>query len=660
MKLSNKITIFIVLAVVVTFAGLGFVNKVNMNKLIVENEDKKVNAMVTTINSMIDKEIESTKVSVFSIAKDPHIAELFANRDRETLLAELLPVFESFKKEVAQFQFHMPNSDSFLRLHKPKKYGDSLKTFRFTVNKANETKQVVSGIEKGRAGFGIRVVSPVTFNNEHVGTVEFGKNFGTNFLKPIKEDFSCELALYDINDKGELITIASTKDFEYRFKKSNISKVLAGEVVSYNVDGGTNKNIMMPFNNYNGDVEGMILLNVSRKDELNVVKTNRVSNILLSFVFAVILFVIIFVIIKIMVCAPIKKLKKIIVKTSNLDFTGSSETEDFTNRKDEIGEIVRALEHMVDSLVHIVSKINTHAQNTAATAEELTATAQSTSSSAHDVNSAVRNIADGATNQANDTETAVSRIGESSQLVKEMAGVLQELSTAIESINEKKEEGKKALDAMIRIAEDNRNNAEGVRAIITRTNESAESISKASEMIQSIADQTNLLALNAAIEAARAGEAGKGFAVVAEEIRKLAEDSTKFTEEIKKIIDELKDKTKHAVDTIAAVSKDMVEQGEKTKVTQDKFNDIEEAVLKSKDIVTLVDERARDLENKNVQINSVIQNLSAIAEENAAAADEGSSAVESQVTSIGDISKASENLATIATDLQSEVMEFKL
>ena len=82
---------------------------------------------------------------------------------------------------------------------------------------------------------------------------------------------------------------------------------------------------------------------------------------------------------------------------------------------------------------------------------------------------------------------------------------------------------------------------------IASNNESAKHIQKVSEMIQSIAEQTNLLALNAAIESARAGEAGKGFAVVADEIRNLAEDSNKFTLEIKEIIKTLTDKTENAV-----------------------------------------------------------------------------------------------------------------
>ncbi len=161
-------------------------------------------------------------------------------------------------------------------------------------------------------------------------------------------------------------------------------------------------------------------------------------------------------------------------------------------------------------------------------------------------------------------------------------------------------------------------------------------------------------------EAARAGEAGKGFAVVAEEIRKLAEDSTKFTEEIRSIIAGLKEKAQSAVDTMKETAKIVEAQDNQTVITQNKFNDIEEAVEKSKLVVEKISENSKVIEEKNGEIISVIQNLSAIAEENAATTQQVSASVEIQTKSIDDISVASENLAEIATELQSEVANFKM
>ncbi len=272
----------------------------------------------------------------------------------------------------------------------------------------------------------------------------------------------------------------------------------------------------------------------------------------------------------------------------------------------------------------------------------------------------VRNIAEGATGQAHDTTEAAHNIEENSRTLEEMIDVLSDLREAIKNINSKKDEGKEALDGLQGLTESSKSEAVYVNKIIVETNESAESIFKASEMIQSIADQTNLLALNAAIEAARAGEAGKGFAVVAEEIRKLAEDSTKFTEEIRTIIDDLKEKSQSAVDRMQAVGKIVTEQDNQTKVTREKFDNIEDAVMVSNSIVEKVSERSKTMGEKNSQIISVIENLSAIAEENAATTEQASASVETQTMSINDISSASGNLAEIASELQNEVAHFKM
>ncbi|EHL17761.1 hypothetical protein HMPREF9630_01451 [Peptoanaerobacter stomatis] len=389
---------------------------------------------------------------------------------------------------------------------------------------------------------------------------------------------------------------------------------------------------------------------------------NMYLTIIISIVMILIIILVVSTSIRKMVSFPLSAVQSAIGKMAeyNLDVEEDSlKVRAYRNNNDEIGAMLRSIRLMVDNLKSLITSISSNTQNVAATAEELTATSQSTSESSQEVASAVGNIAQGATSQAQDTQSAAQSIERSNSLLSEMIDILEQLSESTNTIYAKKEEGNEVLKELIEISEENQNIQSKVSEVIFDTNKSTEKISTASEMIQSISDQTNLLALNAAIEAARAGEAGKGFAVVAEEIRKLAEQSAGFTEEIRKVIDELKVKSESAVSMMQSATDMSNKQEEKVNETGKKFEEISTAVENSKKIVDNINSSSKKIEQENQNVIRVVENLSAIAEENAATTQQAAASVDSQTESIQDISKASENLATIATDLQEEVSKFR-
>lgn len=358
---------------------------------------------------------------------------------------------------------------------------------------------------------------------------------------------------------------------------------------------------------------------------------------------------------------PIVEYSAIIEKMANYDLTVDENSKALTylKRKDEIGNIGRSLLSMQRNLVALIGEVNNTSQQVASSAEELTATSQQSTLAADEVAKVIEDIAQGATVQAKESESGAESVELLGNKIQENIIGVRNLSEAANKINILKDEGIEIINDLVQKTEESSQASREIYNIILSTNEGVKKISAASEMIKSIAAQTNLLALNAAIEAAHAGESGKGFAVVAEEIRKLAEQSDSFTEEISRSIRELVGETQVAVEQIKKVDEAVVSQTESVNNTNHKFEGIAGSIEEIRELVDAIDEIDRQMEVERDKVIQLIQHLSSISEENAASTEEASASVEEQTASMAEIANASEALAQLASELQESVAKFK-
>ncbi len=331
----------------------------------------------------------------------------------------------------------------------------------------------------------------------------------------------------------------------------------------------------------------------------------------------------------------------------------------FLKQKNEFGVIANAMANVQRFIRDTTKNIAESSERLKSTSEKLKSASQQSAIASEEITNTVQEIAKGANDQAYDTEQGAANINILGDLVEKNQKFIEELNMSTQEVNTLKNKGIETIKELVISTKINQSSVKEINEIIINTNESAEKIESASHMIQSIAEQTNLLALNAAIEAARAGDAGKGFAVVAEEVRKLAESSNEFTEEIVTIIKDLTSKTEYAVDNIKKVEESTESQVRSVEITNEKFNGIALAIEKMKRAIENVNHSGEEMENKKEEIIAIIENLSAISEENAAGTEETSAAVEEQLASILEIENASEILLNLAEEMYQGISRLK-
>lgn len=229
-----------------------------------------------------------------------------------------------------------------------------------------------------------------------------------------------------------------------------------------------------------------------------------------------------------------------------------------------------------------------------------------------------------------------------------------------EDIDHLSNQGVETVSQLSIWSEKNRESSQQVSYIVQEVDKTSSDISSIVNTITDIATQTNLLALNASIESARVGEAGKGFAVVADEIRKLSEQTSIATEDIKNKISAIQDISKSAVQEIST-SLSIVEQNAKaTKDTSEIFNTIKTALDQTSEVAQEVKHLSNEMDERKEQIISAVQNISASAVETSAGTEQVSASANEQLKSIETVSEKAKDLNAIADALRDEMKKNSL
>ena len=407
-----------------------------------------------------------------------------------------------------------------------------------------------------------------------------------------------------------------------------------------------------------GSPVGMIFVGTNKKE-----KDQAIDRILKTVIFSVLAVVAICIFVAVSISMSITgSLQKgigVVQKVAQGELGTAIDTK-LLGRKDEIGDLAKAIETLQQALLNIIRKISQSSEQITKAADDLGVTANETNSTMKQVECAVSSITGNISEQAQSTKSTTDNIVLMGEQIGITSSEVNLLNQNADLMRRSSEQATTTIQQLRQINTEVENSIETINRQIHLTNDSAQKIRAATEIIASIADETNLLSLNASIEAARSGESGRGFAVVAAQIQKLAEQSNNSSRAIEKITNDLINNSAETVAIMSNVHEIISSQSQNMIETEQIVAEVMSGIGTSLERIEQIESSTVMLENSRNRIVQAVEGLSEIAQQNAASTQETCAQTVEVSNTFAEIEGSAKQLMDIAEDLSNTMKYFRL
>ncbi len=607
-SIKTRMTIAVIILNVIIFGVFYWNNLVLQKALIKDFENQYVAEVENTVQDCIEDALDEAALFADTLISFPGVVEAFQNGDREKLAGLLHPIYEGWNENynIAQIQFITPDVNSFYRVHEPDKYGDNLSFRKGLVTAINNQEKIVVA-EQGMAGYGIRCISPIFAEGEFLGVYEIGlsleEEVGAGLAKLDYGNFFILGCDETCSEDGALVLWGEGQPRE-KINPNDIKDLVAGEKTYRTTADKQFLLSFIPVMGADNETIAFIQAEISRAQFILAEKTAKTRALAVVLIALFLLSGAIYVLLH-RTLRHIKPLKEVMEDVSEGDLTKVVEIAS----NDEIGKLAGDFSNFMQKIKGVfftlytsTSQLTTNTYFMNDVSDSSVKKLISSIDSLNDVGNELKN----AGQSMQEADIGVEEIAKASQMVAEQAHNLQEIYVDLaEAARSGKTDINEVEEVVSQLGIRGRETIKKVRELEVTSND----IGQITNTIMAVSEQTNLLALNAAIESARAGEHGRGFAVVAEEVRKLAEETAGYTQQISDLIDNVQNNVKEFVEEIENMGLAIMDGNKKTSLVVTSLDNIVDRIVAIErivlDITAAMEEQSASSEEISAVVNTV-------------------------------------------------------